>query len=101
VVDSVRVHVNNADTTSGWVYSQHSSTSYNLLNLVNGVNAMIGTPAARWTLHTAPALHGSGSNVVVNGQTNRFNVPSGSQSGSSSMSMLQFIRMLLRPAIGL
>jgi hypothetical protein len=82
VVDSVRVHVNNADTTSGWYTLNNSSTSYNLLNLVNGVNAMIGNAKLPAGHYTQLRLYiGSGSNVVVNGQTKSLNVPSGSQSG--------------------
>ena len=82
VVDSARVHVNNADTSSGWYTLNKSSTTYNLLSLVNGVNAMIGNAKLPVGHYTQLRLYiGSGSNVVVNGQTKSLNVPSGSQSG--------------------
>jgi hypothetical protein len=82
VVDSVRVHLDNADTTSGWYTLNKTSTTYNLLNLVNGVNAMIGTAKLPAGHYTQLRLYiGSGSNVVVNGSTKSLNVPSGSQSG--------------------
>lgn len=82
VVDSVRVHVNNADTTSGWYTLNRTATVYNLLSLVNGVNAMIGTATLPVGHYTQLRLYiGIGSNVVVNGQTKSLNVPSGSQSG--------------------
>lgn len=82
VVDSVRVHLDNADTTSGWYTLNKNSTTYNLLNLVNGVNAMIGDAKLPVGHYSQLRLYiGSGSNVVVNGQTKSLNVPSGSQSG--------------------
>jgi len=82
VVDSVRVHVNNADTSSGWYTLNNTPTTYNVLNLVNGVNAMIGSAKLPVGHYTQLRLYiGSGSNVIVNGQSKSLSVPSGSQSG--------------------
>lgn len=81
VVDSVRIHVNNADINSGWYTLNRTSTTYSLLNLVNGVNAMIGTAKLPAGHYTQLRLHiGSGSNVVIDDQTKSLNVPGGSQS---------------------
>ncbi len=82
VVDSVRAHIDISDTTGGWYTLNRTSTTYNLLALVNGANAVIGAAKLPVGYYTQLRLYiGSGSNVVVSGVTKSLNVPSGSQSG--------------------
>jgi hypothetical protein len=42
VIDSVQAHISTSDSTSGWFTLNNKPTTYNLLELVNGVNAVIG-----------------------------------------------------------
>ncbi len=81
-VDSVQAHIATSDTTSGWVTLSNSVNTYNLLQLVDGVNAVIGkasVPAGRYS--QVRLFIGSGSNVVVAGTSYPLSVPSGMQSG--------------------
>lgn len=82
VVDSVQAHIATSDTTSGWVTLNNSKGTYDLLQLTNGVNAVIGkatVPAGRYS--QVRLFLGSGSNVVVAGVTEPLTIPSGMQSG--------------------
>jgi len=82
VIDSVQAHIASNDTTSGWVTLNNKPTTYNLLQLVNGANAVIGESNLQAGTYTQLRLYvGSGSNVVMNGQTFNMTTPSGSQSG--------------------
>jgi hypothetical protein len=82
VVDSVLAHIASSDSMHGWTTLNRVSATYDLLTLVNGANAVIGTavlPVGRYTqirLHT-----GSGSTVVIDGVPHPLVTPSGSQSG--------------------
>jgi len=82
VVDEVSIHRAGPDD-AGWETLKHdSTTTYDLLQLRNGVFAMLAVgdvPAGHYTqvrLHLA-----EGSNVVVNGVAHPLKVPSGMQSG--------------------
>lgn len=82
VVDSVQAHIATSDSTSGWVTLNSTPASYNLLQLTNGVNAVIGkatVPAGRYS--QVRLFIGSGSNVVVAGTSYPLTIPSGTQSG--------------------
>jgi hypothetical protein len=82
VVDSVQVHISTSDSTSGWMTLNHTSATYDLLTLVNGANAVIGSAIVPVGQYSQIRLHiGSGSNVVINGVTKSLSTPSGSQSG--------------------
>lgn len=82
VVDSVQVHVSTSDSTSGWTTLNRTPTTYDLLKLVNGANAIIGSAKLPTGQYSQIRLYiGSGSNIVVNGVTKSLNTPSGSQSG--------------------
>ncbi len=82
VVDSVQVHVSNNDTVTGWINLNRVQATYNLLTLVNGVDAVIGKaqlPAGNYS--QIRLFIGNGSNVVVNDVTYPLTIPSGSESG--------------------
>lgn len=82
VVDSVQAHIATSDSTSGWVTLNNTQGTYNLLQLTNGVNAVIGkatVPAGRYS--QVRLFIGSGSDVVVAGVSHALTIPSGVQSG--------------------
>lgn len=82
VVDSVQAHIASSDSTSGWVTLNNSQATYDLLQLTNGVNAVIGKAAVPAGQYSQIRLFlGSGSNVVVAGTSDPLTVPSGMQSG--------------------
>ncbi len=82
VIDSVTAHSTSSDTTSGWVTLNNKAESYDLLRLVNGVNAVIGKAQIPAGSYSQLRLYiGSGSNVVIGGNTYPLITPSGSQSG--------------------
>lgn len=82
VIDSVQAHIAIGDSLSGWYTLNRIPATYNLLLLVNGANAVIGSaqlPAGRYS---QIRLHiGSGSNIVENGNTFSLTIPSGMQTG--------------------
>jgi hypothetical protein len=68
VVTKVEVHSTGSDSLSGWATVRNDTATFNLLNLQNGVNALLGDamlPAGQYTQIRLSI--GSGSNVVVNG----------------------------------
>ena len=82
VVDSVQAHIASSDTTSGWVTLNSTPKTYDLLQLTNGVNAVIGqavVPAGQYS--QVRLFIGSGSSVVVAGTSYPLTIPSGVQSG--------------------
>jgi hypothetical protein len=82
VVDSVQAHIATSDSSGGWTTLNRTSTTYNLLDLVNGRSTIIGTAKLPVGRYSQIRLYvGSGSTVVVSGQTNSLVTPSGSQSG--------------------
>lgn len=82
-VDSVRVHLSNADTLqSGWYTLNRMPAVYDLLQLVNGADTVIGTAKLPAGTYSQIRLHlGAGCYVVVGGVVHPLTVPSGSQSG--------------------
>lgn len=81
-IDSVQAHSASGDTTSGWVTLNNVPTTYDLLKLVNGANALIGSATLPAGSYSQIRLYvGSGSTVVVSGVSNALTTPSGSQSG--------------------
>ncbi|MGC8654741.1 MAG: DUF4382 domain-containing protein [Candidatus Kryptoniota bacterium] len=82
VVDSVTAHIATSDSTSGWVTLNSTSKTYDLLKLVNGVNAVIASAAVPAGHYSQIRLYiGSGSNVVIAGSSFPLTIPSGIQSG--------------------
>ncbi len=82
VIDSVQAHFENSDSTIGWFTLNNKPATYNLLELVNGTNAVIGESNLQAGNYTQLRLYlGSGSNLVMNGQSFALTTPSGSQSG--------------------
>ena len=82
VVDSVQAHIATADSTSGWTTLSTSPATYNLLAYSNGNFAVLGNARLPVGHYTQMRLYvGSGSTVVVDGQTKPLNIPSGVQSG--------------------
>lgn len=82
VIDSVQAHIVTADSSSGWTTLNRTSTTYDLLDLVNGKSTVVGIailPVGRYS--QIRLLVGSGSTIVVRGQTKPLITPSGSQSG--------------------
>lgn len=82
VIDSVQAHIATSDSTSGWVALNSTAQTYDLLQLVNGVNVVIGksaVPAGQYS--QIRFFIGSGSNVVVGGVSVPLTIPSGTQSG--------------------
>ncbi len=82
VVDSVQAHIATSDSTSGWLTLNSTAGTYDLLQLVNGVNAVIGKAAVPAGQYSQIRLFiGSGSNVFVAGTAYPLTIPSGMQSG--------------------
>ncbi|MCL4538143.1 MAG: DUF4382 domain-containing protein [Bacteroidetes bacterium] len=82
VIDSVQAHIASSDTTSGWVTLSSTPGTYNLLELVNGANAVIGKASVPTGQYSQIRLFvGSGSNVVIAGASYPLSIPSGMQSG--------------------
>ncbi len=82
VVDSVQAHVVTIDSTSEWVTLNSTQKTYNLLGLVNGVNAVMAkavVPAGGYS--QIRLFLGSGSNVVVGSTSYPLTIPSGMRSG--------------------
>ena len=82
VIDSVQAHISTSDSTSGWFTLNNKPATYDLLKLVNGVNAVIGSDTLQAGNYSQIRLYvGSGSNVVIGKQTFNLKTPSGSHSG--------------------
>ncbi len=82
VVDSVQVHISTTDSTNGWTTLNRIPATYDLLKLVNGANAVLGSAVLPVGQYSQIRLYiGSGSNIVVNEVTKSLTTPSGSQSG--------------------
>lgn len=81
-VARVEVHKAGSDSTSGWVVINNNAATYDLLTLRNGTSAILGTNTLASGHYTQIRLIlGSGSNVVVNGNSYNINVGGGMQSG--------------------
>lgn len=81
-VDSVRVHVDSADSISGWHTISRSPAMYDLLQYMGGRDTIIAEGVIPAGYYSQLRLYvGLGSNVVVNGVPYDLEIPSGSQSG--------------------
>lgn len=82
VVDSVQAHISTSDSTNGWYTLNNTPSTYDLLKLVNGVNAVIGEDTLPAGNYSQIRLYiGNGSSIVANSQTIALKIPSGRQSG--------------------
>ncbi|MGA7838581.1 MAG: DUF4382 domain-containing protein [Ignavibacteriaceae bacterium] len=82
VVTKVEVHSDVADSTSGWVTINNNTSTYDLLSLRNGANAILGDATLDAGHYTQIRLIiGAGSNVVVNGKAYSLDISSGAQTG--------------------
>jgi len=82
VVTEVSVHLASGDDASGWLVISDSLRTINLLNLTNGTFSIIGVHRLDVGRYSQIRLKiGSGSTVVVDGETHPLNIPSGTQSG--------------------
>lgn len=82
VVDSVQAHVSTDADSEAWITLSSTPATYDLLALVNGQFAVIGEGQLPVGQCSQLRLYiGSGSNIVVDGQTHDLSTPSGAESG--------------------
>lgn len=82
-IDVQRVEVNNqADTVSGWVVINEPQERFNLLELINGAQAVLGeAELEEGTYRQIRLILGGDNTIVVNGDTYDLQTPSAQQSG--------------------
>jgi hypothetical protein len=81
-IDLKEVNVNLTDDSSGWQKLQTVSGVYNLLNLQNGVDTLVGTDnLPSGTLKEIRFVLGSDNSIVINNVKYPLSIPSGSESG--------------------
>jgi hypothetical protein len=76
-VSRVEVHLADVDSASGWMVVNDSAETYDLLQLRNGANAILGDemlPAGKYT--QIRLMIGIGSTIVVDGVTYPLEIPS-------------------------
>ncbi|MFU8861626.1 MAG: DUF4382 domain-containing protein [Cyclonatronaceae bacterium] len=78
-----RVEVNNsADAESGWFVISEPDERYNLLELVNGANVVLGeAELEEGTYEQIRLILGNDNNIVIGGDSYPLMVPSGQQTG--------------------
>lgn len=84
VVSKVEVNqsADASENSSGWVVINDKEQTYNLLDLRNGANAVLGENSLKAGHYSQVRLIlGTGSNVVMNGIRYDLTVPSGTQTG--------------------
>ncbi len=81
-ITSVEAHMAGSDSSSGWVTLNSTPGTYNLLTYTNGNVAVIGHAQIPAGQYTQVRLNvGTGSNVVVGGQSYPLTIWSGFQTG--------------------
>ena len=81
-IDLKGVQVQFADDTTGWQNMETNEGIYDLLQLQNGVDTLIGTGTfPEGTVHQLRLILGEDNNIVVDGETHPLTVPSGAESG--------------------
>ncbi|MGV3656822.1 MAG: DUF4382 domain-containing protein [Chitinophagaceae bacterium] len=81
-IDLKQVQIQFADDTSGWQNLATEAGMYDLLQLQNGVDTLIGTGTfPEGTVHQLRLILGNDNNIVVDGETHPLTVPSGAESG--------------------
>jgi hypothetical protein len=75
VVTKVDVHLADSDSLTSWTTVNDDSSTYNLLTLRNGANALLGDTTLTAAKYTQVRLYvGEGSNVVVDGVTHSLDI---------------------------
>ncbi len=81
-VDSIRVHVDSADSVGGWYTMSRAPAVYDLLQFMGGKDTLVAEGDIPAGYYSQMRLYiGSGSHVVVNGVSIPLEIPSGPQSG--------------------
>jgi len=81
-IDLKGVQVQFADDTTGWQNMETNEGIYDLLQLQNGVDTLIGTGTfPEGTVHQLRLILGNDNNIVVDGETHPLTVPSGAETG--------------------
>ena len=81
-VESVQTHITSSDSIHGWYTLNNTPATYDLLKLVNGADAIIGTADLPVGKYSQIRLYiGIGSNVVINSVQYPLDISSGGQSG--------------------
>jgi hypothetical protein len=81
-IEEVRVKMQNDSTDNGWVTLTTNSGIYNLLELQNGVDTLLGTATLpTGTVREVRFILGSDNRVVANGTSYPLTIPSGAESG--------------------
>lgn len=81
-IQGIEVHNEGGTQTSGWIALDVVEGTYNLLDLTNGLDTLLGTaslPAG--VISQIRLVLGSNNNIMVNGVTSVLSTPSGQQSG--------------------
>jgi hypothetical protein len=81
-IESVEVHVGEGESESGWKTLDVNKGIYNLLELTNGLDTLLGEieiPAGK--ISQVRLVLGDGNTLKVNGKTFDLSTPSGQQSG--------------------
>jgi hypothetical protein len=82
VVTEVSVHFASSDSLSGWMVISETTRAIDLLSLANGNVDILGTGRLDVGRYSQIRLKiGTGSNVVVDGQTHPLDIPSGTRTG--------------------
>lgn len=82
VIDSVQIHGVVDDTSEGWTTLVSTGETYDLLTLVNGVEAILTETEITPGSYSQLRLYiGEGSHVMVNGHRKNLTTPSGGSSG--------------------
>lgn len=81
-IQEVKVHVDEGEQNSGWKSLDVNAGVYNLLELTNGIDTLLGSielPAGR--ISQVRLVLGNNNSIKVDGQMHELKTPSGQQSG--------------------
>lgn len=81
-IEEVRIKMHNDTTESGWITMNTNAGIYNLLELQNGVDTLLGTATLpTGTVKEVRFIVGTENRVVADGQSYPLTIPSGAESG--------------------
>jgi hypothetical protein len=81
-IQRVEVHTSHGDTNSGWIALDINEGVYNLLELTNGIDTVLGSvelPAGK--VSQLRFILGNNNSIMVDNQTHKLETPSSMQSG--------------------
>ena len=81
-IQGVQIHSNGGEQNNGWISLNVTPGVYNLLELTNGLDTLLGTldlPAGR--VSQIRLVLGDNNTIKVDGETSELSTPSGQQSG--------------------